>query len=49
MNNRITIVIESDIHRKLRNMQAKVIKDTGNNCSFSRIVNDELRTHLKLG
>ena len=47
MANRITIVLDEDIIQKLRNIQAKQIKDTSSSVSFSNIVNETLKKCLK--
>lgn len=48
MSNRITIVLDDDIIKKLRAIQAKQIKDTTSAISFSSIVNDTLKKCLKV-
>jgi len=47
MANRVTIVIDDDIDKKLRFLQAKTIQKTHSNCSFSKILNETLRKALK--
>jgi hypothetical protein len=47
MTNRITIVLDEDVIQKLRNIQAKQIKDTSSSVSFSGIVNETLKKCLK--
>ncbi len=44
---RITIVIETELARKLRRIQSKQILDTQGSYSFSKAVNDTLRKCLK--
>lgn len=47
MSNRVTIMIDEDLDRKLRNKQAKVIRNTQSTYSYSKALNDELRKTLK--
>jgi len=47
MGNRITIVLDNDILKKLREKQSKRIKETTKSVSFSRIVNETLRKSVK--
>jgi len=47
MSQRVTIVIDDDINKKLHQIQAKVISKTSQSVSFSRVLNTELRKHLK--
>lgn len=47
MAERITIMLNSDIAKKLRNMQAKKIKESASSVSFSRIVNEVLQKGLE--
>jgi predicted CopG family antitoxin len=47
MSKRITIMIDEDIDKKLRQLQAKKIQATSESCSFSEILNDTLKKHLK--
>lgn len=48
MGERITIVLDPDVHKELRDEQAKKIKEENRSISFSRIVNDRLRKGYKL-
>ena len=47
MGKRITIVLEDDLLKKLHDIQAKLIKESKANVSFSGVLNDTLRTGLK--
>ncbi len=44
---RVTIVLDDILSQLLREKQAKVIKDSGKNYSFSMVINDYLRKGLK--
>jgi len=44
---KVTIVLDDDIIKKLREKQAKLIKKSSEHVSFSRIVNETLRKHFK--
>lgn len=45
---RITLVMDSDVLKKLREIQSKRIAYETKSVSFSRVVNEELRYHLKI-
>ena len=47
MAKRVTVVIDDEIIKKLRTIQAKQIKTTTKSVSFSSIVNQQLRKSLK--
>lgn len=47
MPQRITILLDDDLVKKLRSLQAKQIKETETSVSFSRILNDVLKKSLK--
>ena len=47
MSLRVTIMIDEDLDQKLRNKQARVIKETQASYSFSKALNDTLRKVLK--
>ncbi len=47
MGKRITIVLDTDLLKKLREKQAKRIKETTKSVSFSSVVNDTLRKGIK--
>jgi len=43
---RLTIMLNADLAKKLRNIQAKMIKENSSTVSFSRVVNETLRKCL---
>lgn len=47
MSKRITVMIEDDIIEKLRNLQAKQIKESTSAVSLSQVINDVLKRNLK--
>ena len=47
MAKRITIMIDEDLDRKLRLLQAKKIKESSEAISYSRVINEVLRKNLK--
>jgi len=47
MAKRITIMIDDDIDKKLRLIQAKQISKTNSSVSYSSVINEVLRRHLK--
>ncbi len=47
MGTRITIVLDDDLVKKLREKQAKLIKESTTSVSFSRVVNATLRKGIK--
>jgi len=47
MLRRITIMLEDDLLKKLRNKQAKLIKKNQGTVSLSRVINDSLSDSLK--
>ena len=47
MSQRITVVIDDDVVKSLRQKQAKLIKDSLKSVSFSRVLNETLRVGLK--
>jgi len=44
---RITIVIDEDLHGKLRDLQAKQIKEKKAAISFSQVLNESIRRGIK--
>ena len=48
MGKRVTIVLEDELLKKLHDIQAKLIKDSKAHVSFSGVLNDILRTGLKI-
>jgi len=47
MLRRITIMLDDDLLKKLRNKQAKLIKKNKGSVSLSRVINDYLEGSLK--
>ena len=47
MAKRVTIMLDDDLDKKLRLIQAKAIQNTNSSVSFSRVVNETLRKKLK--
>lgn len=47
MSKRITIMLDEEIDKKLRQRQAKIIRDTAGTCSFSKVLNEILLKGLK--
>ena len=47
MAKRITIMIEDELDKKLRSIQAKLIQETTGSVSYSRVINDALRKKFK--
>jgi len=47
MLRRITIVLDDDLLKKLRNKQAKLLKTSKSSVSLSKVINDTLRDSLK--
>ena len=47
MAKRTTIMIDDDLDKKLRSIQAKAIQDTSSSVSFSKVVNETIRKKLK--
>ena len=48
MSTRITLVLDDDILKALRRIQAKQIAKSEHSVSFSRVTNETLRKQLKL-
>lgn len=46
MAKRITVVLDDEVLKKLRNIQAKQIKDTTESVSFSEVINEVLKKNL---
>ena len=44
---RVTIMIDDDLDKKLRQLQAKLIQDTTSSVSYSQVVNETIRKSLK--
>ena len=47
MSQRITVVLDDEIVRSLRQKQARQIKNSTKSVSFSRVLNETLRIGLK--
>lgn len=47
MGIRITIVVDEELHKKLREKHSKLIKISEKSVSFSRVVNETLRKGIK--
>jgi hypothetical protein len=47
MGKRVTVVLDNDLVKKLREKQAKLIKETTKSVSFSSVVNMTLRKGIK--
>ena len=45
--NRITIMIDSELQKKLREKQARMIKQESKSVSFSRVINETLEECFK--
>ena len=47
ISRRITIMIDDDLDKKVRVIQAKQIQKTNSSVSYSKTINEILRKHLK--
>jgi hypothetical protein len=47
MAKRITIMIDDDLDKKLREIQAKKIQTTTSSVSYSKVINETLRKSIK--
>jgi hypothetical protein len=47
MAKRITIMIEDDLDKKIRLLQAKTIQQTSSSVSYSGVINDVLKKRFK--
>jgi len=47
MGKRVTIMLDIDLDKKMRQLQAKMIQNTSSSVSFSMILNQVLRDSLK--
>lgn len=47
MAKRVTIMLDNDLDKKLRSIQAKAIQSTNSSVSFSSVLNETLRNKLK--
>jgi hypothetical protein len=46
MSKRITIMIDDDLDKKIRMIQAKMIQTTVSSVSYSRVINDTLKKSI---
>ena len=46
MAKRITIIIDDDVHKRLRNLQSKMIRESDGSVSFSRVINELVKKAL---
>jgi len=47
MAKRITIMLDDDLDKKFRSIQAKAIQSTTSGVSFSKVLNEVIRNNLK--
>ncbi|MGD2107653.1 MAG: hypothetical protein PVH93_08630 [Nitrosopumilaceae archaeon] len=47
MAKRITIMIDDDLDKKLRQLQAKLIQETSSSISYSQVINETIRKSIK--
>lgn len=47
MAKRITIMIDDELDKKLRQLQAKLIQETSSSISYSQVLNETLKKRLK--
>jgi hypothetical protein len=47
MSKRVTIMLDNDLDKKMRMLQAKMIQSTISSVSFSNVLNQVLRESLK--
>lgn len=47
MGERITVMLDEEIVKKLRSKQAKLLRDSTGSVSFSRVLNETLKSALK--
>ncbi|MDH3618987.1 MAG: hypothetical protein OES14_06010 [Nitrosopumilus sp.] len=47
MAKRVTIMLDEDLDKKLRQIQAKMIQESSSSVSFSTVLNDSLRKSIK--
>ena len=47
MGKRVTIMLDIDLDKKIRQLQAKLIQNTSSSVSFSNVLNQVLRDSLK--
>jgi hypothetical protein len=44
---RVTVMIDDEVDKKLRMLQAKLISKSNSSVSYSAVINDLLKKHLK--
>lgn len=47
MGKRVTIMIDEDLDKKIRLLQAKTIQQTSSSVSYSSVINEALKKRLK--
>jgi len=47
MAKRVTIMIDDDLDKKLRQIQAKLIQETSSSISYSQVINETIRKSIK--
>ena len=47
MLKRVTFMLDDDVQKKLRQVQAKMILDTTRSISFSKVINETLKKIIK--
>lgn len=47
MPSRITVMLDDDVVKKLRNKQSKLIQESNKAVSFSHVINETLKENLK--
>lgn len=47
MAKRVTIMLDDDLDKKLRSVQAKAIQSSNESVSFSNVINQTIRKNLK--
>ncbi|MFB5606492.1 MAG: hypothetical protein ACE5RI_01180 [Candidatus Nitrosomaritimum yanchengensis] len=47
MAKRITIMVDDDLDKKLRQLQAKLIQETSSSVSYSQVINEIVRKSIK--
>lgn len=47
MSKRVTVMIDEDLDKKLRQLQAKMIQETSSSVSYSNVINHILYKSLK--
>jgi hypothetical protein len=47
MAKRVTIIIDDDLDKKIRMIQAKMIQTTSGSVSYSKVVNETLKAGIK--